>query len=145
MLNIDHKLLSGIAKHAADQYPSECCGVLLGTRDGELRHVHQIVRCRNAHATPAKRYTIEPADLIAIQRDARDLQMEIVGFYHSHPDHPPTCSKTDLEEANWAECSYLIVGLKGQEVTGVRSYVLSVRGDHRRLIEEPMIEAATKQ
>src|SRR3954470_4958504 len=101
MLNIDHKLLSDIAKHAVEDYPRECCGVLLGTRDRELRHVQQIVRCRNAHPSPARRYAIEPAELITVQRDARDLQIEIVGFYHSHPDHPATCSKTDIEEANW--------------------------------------------
>ena len=142
MLNIDHKLLSDIAKHAADEYPRECCGVLLGSRDRELRHVQQIVRCRNSHPAPAKRYQIEPAELIAVQRDARDLQMEIVGFYHSHPDHPPACSATDLQEANWAGCSYLIVGTEHHEVTGTRSYVLSVEGDHRKFTEEPLIEAA---
>ena len=144
MLNIDPKLLSDIGKHAAEDYPRECCGVLLGTCDRELRHVHQTVRCRNAHPNPANRYTIEPEKLIAVQRQARDLQMEIVGFYHSHPDHPPTCSQTDIEEANWVGCSYLIVALEHEKVTGMRSYVLSMEGDRRTMTEEPLIEAAIK-
>jgi proteasome lid subunit RPN8/RPN11 len=142
MLNIDHKLLSEIAKHAVDEYPRECCGVLLGQRDEEVRHVAQIVRCRNSHHQPATRYEIDPVELISVQRDARDLELEIVGFYHSHPDHPATFSDTDVEEANWAGCSYLILGVERQIVTATRSYVLNIRNEQRAFIEEPMIETA---
>ena len=138
MLNIDRKLLGEISKHASEDYPHECCGVLLGSRDQNTRLVQQLVRCRNVHPETTTRYAIAPDELISIQRDARDLQLEIVGFYHSHPDHPATCSTTDLEEAYWSGCSYLILSVERNVVSGTRSYVLDISGEHRALIEEPV-------
>jgi proteasome lid subunit RPN8/RPN11 len=143
MLKIDHTSFSSLARHAIADYPSECCGVLLGTRDGQKRWVSQVIPCRNVHASPATHYAIDPAELISIQRRARELQLEIVGFYHSHPDHPPTFSETDLEEANWAGCSYVILSVRPQQVEAVRSYLLSIEGDRRTFIEEPLVDPAT--
>ena len=144
MLNIDPKSLAAVRQHAVESYPFECCGVLLGRSDGESRHVELIARCHNVHDQPATRYVIDPTELIGIQRDARDLQLEIVGFYHSHPDHPASYSPTDLEEANWAGCSYLIVGVEYRQVTTARSYLLQIERQQRTFIEEPLFEAATQ-
>jgi proteasome lid subunit RPN8/RPN11 len=138
MLNIDHNSFSSLARHAIAEYPRECCGVLLGTRDGHNRHVAKVIQCRNAHPSPATRYLIDPADLISIQRDAREQLLEIIGFYHSHPDHPPTFSETDLEEANWVGCSYVIIGIDDWQVTESRSYLLSTINAEKRFVEEPL-------
>jgi proteasome lid subunit RPN8/RPN11 len=141
MLNVDHKPLAILWRHALDAYPYECCGVLLGRRDGEHRHVLQAVPCRNVHPSPKSRYAIDPAELISMQRDARDMQLEIVGFYHSHPDHPAQYSGTDLDEAHWHGCSYVIVGVDSNAVTEARSYLFHADGDHRFFVEEPLVEA----
>jgi len=69
--------------------------------------------------------------------------LEIIGFYHSHPDHPPTFSETDLEEANWAGCSYVIISIENSQVSAVRSYQLRIEGDRRTFIEEPLVDPAT--
>lgn len=144
MLSLDHKSFSSLSQHAIAEYPNECCGVLLGTRDGHDRRVSQVIRCRNAHASPANRYAIDPSELISIQRHARELQLEIVGFYHSHPDHPPTFSETDVEEANWAGCSYVIASVDNGQFAGIRSYLLHLEGDRRYFVEEPLIHPATR-
>jgi len=142
MLNIERKLLNEVWKHATEEYPLECCGVLLGSRERERRTVAMIVRCRNVHPAPATGYGIAPDELIAIQRDARDRHLEIVGFYHSHPDHPPTCSDTDLAEANWSECSYLILSVEQQRATAARSYVLTSENGAARFVEEALVDDA---
>lgn len=80
--------------HARDGYPFEVCGVLLGRVDE--RRVQRVVRVANREeATPRVRYQIAPEDLLRVQREARGQGQEIVGFYHSHPDHPARPSETD--------------------------------------------------
>jgi proteasome lid subunit RPN8/RPN11 len=144
MLSLDHNSFNSLAQHALGEYPNECCGILLGTRDGQNRRVSQVIRCRNAHPSPATRYSIDPAELISIQRDARGQKLEIIGFYHSHPDHPPTFSETDLEEANWTGCSYVIIGIDDRQFAGIRSYLLHIDGDRRYFVEEPLSDPATR-
>jgi proteasome lid subunit RPN8/RPN11 len=141
MLNIDPRSLSILRRHALDAYPYECCGVLLGVREGEHRRVLHVVPCRNVHPMPKSRYAIDPSELISVQRDTRDIQMEIIGFYHSHPDHSPEYSGTDLDEANWHGCSYLIIGVDHRAVTCSKSYVLNVDGEQRFFVEELLSDA----
>jgi proteasome lid subunit RPN8/RPN11 len=142
-LSFGPNTFNSLTQHALADYPGECCGILLGTRDDQIRRVSQVIPCRNVHVSPATRYAIDPAELISIQRRAREQQLEIVGFYHSHPDHPPTFSETDLKEANWAGCSYVILSVRPQQVEAVRSYLLSIEGDRRTFIEEPLVDPAT--
>jgi len=142
-LSFGPNTFNSLTQHALTDYPSECCGVLLGTRDGQKRWVSQVIPCRNVHVSPATRYAIDPAELISIQRRAREQQLEIIGFYHSHPEHPPTFSETDLEEANWAGCSYVILSVRPQQLEAVRSYLLTIEGDRRTFIEEPLVDPAT--
>jgi proteasome lid subunit RPN8/RPN11 len=144
MLSLPPNSFNSLAQHALSEYPHECCGVLLGTRDGQNRRISQAIRCRNAHVSPASHYSIDPAELISIQRNARELQLEIIGFYHSHPDHPPTFSETDLEEANWTGCSYVIIGIDDRQFAGIRSYLLHIDGDRRYFVEEPLSDPATR-
>jgi proteasome lid subunit RPN8/RPN11 len=109
MLTITAKDYAEIRRHGEETYPYECCGVLLGQMDDNGRTVTSTARCQNTRTdSPQNRYNIDPKELVRIQRLARERSEDIIGFYHSHPDHPAQWSKTDLEEAHWIGCSYVI-------------------------------------
>ena len=114
MLRIPQSALEELRRHGEETYPNECCGVLVGRLEGEVRRVNSAVRCGNTRSdSPRNRYNIDPQELIRIQREARERGEDVVGFYHSHPDHPARWSATDLAEAHWIGCSYLITAVEG--------------------------------
>ena len=109
MLKLSQKEYSEIRRHGEETYPQECCGVLLGQMDGDVRTVTSTARCGNTRTdSPQNRYHIDPKELIRIQRQGRERGEDVIGFYHSHPDHPAHWSPTDLAEAHWMGCSYVI-------------------------------------
>src|ERR1700722_12635697 len=109
MLRISYTNYEALRAHGEETYPHECCGALLGHTTPDGNQVHQIVRAGNTRTDRAHdRYNIAPEELIKIQRQARGLGLDIVGFYPSHPDHPAQSSQTDLAEAPWIGCSYII-------------------------------------
>ena len=109
MLKISPKNYAEIRRHGEETYPHECCGVLLGQMEGDLRTVTSTARCGNTRTdSPQNRYHIDPKELVRIQREGRARNEDIIGFYHSHPDHPAQWSQTDLAEAHWIGCSYVI-------------------------------------
>jgi proteasome lid subunit RPN8/RPN11 len=112
-------------RHAEHTYADECCGVLVGKiADGETQ-VQTIAPCRNIRATDAHtRFEIDPSELVRVQRESRENGMEIVGFYHSHPDQPARPSPSDLEHAHWIGCSYVIVSVIGGIAKETRSFFL---------------------
>lgn len=113
MLKINQDDYKAIRQHGEETYPHECCGVLLGRSGDDSRAVEQTVRCGNTRSdSPHNRYHIAPQELVRIQRQARETGLEIVGFYHSHPDHPAQWSRTDLAEAHWIGCSYVITSVE---------------------------------
>jgi proteasome lid subunit RPN8/RPN11 len=140
MLAIRQTEYDALRRHGEETYPYECCGVLLGQfRQGD-RIVERVVRCGNAHAErPHDRYQIDPAELIAIQRRATQQKLEIVGFYHSHPDHPAQWSKTDLAEAHWLTCSYVITALAKGVAAQTNSFVLVGESDDDKRFEAEAI------
>ena len=107
MLRIEYADYEALRAHGEETYPNECCGVLLGKNVARaircgVNHVQQIVRAGNTRTDSAhNRYNIAPQELVKIQRQARGLGLDIVGFYHSHPDHPAQWSQTDFAEAHW--------------------------------------------
>jgi proteasome lid subunit RPN8/RPN11 len=103
-----HRCLREDVEHA---YPEEACGILLGGRE-EADEVVRVIACGNADPEPGQRYRIAPRELIAAQKVARQDELEILGFYHSHPDQPAEASETDLREAHWTGCVYLICGVE---------------------------------
>jgi len=126
MLRLSNKHLAEIRRHGEETYPQECCGILLGTCAAEVRSVKETVRCANADTEfPHNRYHIEPRDLVRSQRDARERGLEIIGFYHSHPDHPAQWSPADLEEAHWIGCSYVITSVNKGKAADTNSFVLA--------------------
>jgi len=119
MLKLPQTAYAEIRAHGEETYPHECCGVLLGTTDGDTRIVSSTARCGNTrNDSPHNRYHIDPKELVRVQREGRERGEDIVGFYHSHPDHPARWSQTDLAEAHWIGCSYVITSVeKGKAVT----------------------------
>ena len=112
MLKISQKDYDALRRHGEETYPHECCGVLLGRMDGDERVVSSVVRCGNTRTdSPQNRYNIDPRELVRIQRQGREQGEDIVGFYHSHPDHPAHWSATDFAEAHWIGCSYVITSV----------------------------------
>ncbi len=115
MLRIQFRDYEALRAHGEETYPHECCGVLLGRASDGTNAVHQIVRAGNTRTDSAhNRYQISPVELIRIQRQARTASLDIVGFYHSHPDHPAQWSSTDIAEAHWLGCSYIITRIAGR-------------------------------
>ena len=118
-LQIPTALYTQLRHHGEQTYPHECCGILLGKSDTEQIQVHQIIPAGNTRTDSAhNRYNIAPQELIAAQRQARQHGLDIVGFYHSHPDHPAQFSPTDFAEAHWFNCAYVITEVAGDKITG---------------------------
>jgi proteasome lid subunit RPN8/RPN11 len=95
-----------IVKHALEEKPNECCGLLIGTVDV----VHDVVRARNARKSPTK-FQVAPADHFAAIRKARATGFEVVGAYHSHPNGPSGPSETDRVRLNDPSLVHVIVSL----------------------------------
>ena len=114
-----------IRRHGEETYPHECCGILMGTAQGDVRSVQTTVRCGNTRTdSPQNRYNIDPRELVRAQRQAHEQGLDIIGFYHSHPDHPARWSQTDFEEAHWIGCSYVITAVENGNATVTNSFVL---------------------
>lgn len=109
-MKITSAALEAIRAHGEEGYPYEICGVMVG-RAGRQKLVTEVHRARNIETSRAHdRYTIDPVDYIRIERDADRRGLEVVGYYHSHPDHPARASATDAQRS-WAGMVYLIVAV----------------------------------
>lgn len=134
-LSISPEILAQIQRHGEGAYPEEGAGFLLGTQDGELRTVRHIISLDNAREDSARhnRYLITPRDMLWSENEAARLGLDVVGVFHSHPDHPNRPSEFDQEWAlPWF--SYLITSVHQGESTGSRSWRLSE--DRQRFDEE---------
>src|SRR5450432_82238 len=127
MLKIKSNEYESLRKHGEETYPHECCGVLLGQiEDDGTRTVTSVARAGNTRTDSAhNRYSIDPKDLIRMQREGRDRGEDIIGFYHSHPDHPAQWSSTDLAEAHWFGCSYVITSVEKGKAVLTNSFELT--------------------
>jgi proteasome lid subunit RPN8/RPN11 len=127
MLKIPGSAYVSLRQHGEETYPHECCGVLLGRfEDDGSKTVSRVARCGNTRAdSPHNRYNIDPKELIRIQREGRERGEDIVGFYHSHPDHPAKWSPTDLAEAHWFGCSYVITSVERGKAAITNSFELT--------------------
>lgn len=144
-----------IRQHAEASYPDECCGLLLGTShahpDGvRVSEVWSVCNAwdedsvkdyglaprdtSDAHSR-SDRYWIDPKDLLLAQRYARDHQVNVVGIYHSHPDHPARPSECDRQLA-WAGYIYLILSVQQGQVCDVLSWTLT---DQHQFESDPLI------
>ncbi len=141
MLRVSHTSLHKMKVHAMRAFPEECCGMLLGQDGDGRRTIVDVIEMRNERReNRERRFLISPEEFQHAERLARNSGVEVVGFYHSHPDHPAQPSQFDLEHAMpwW---SYIIVSVEGGLPTSVRSWVL--RDDRLGYAEEAitMLEA----
>lgn len=120
-MRINAEAMGAIKAHASEGYPHEVCGFLVGPR-GDGR-VTEAVRARNLVVERAcDRYEIDPRDMIRIQRRVDDGGLDLVGYYHSHPDHPARASVFDAERS-WAGPYYLIVSCVEGKVVAANAFV----------------------
>ncbi len=132
-LHLPVRLLDEIRAHAVSTYPEECCGFLIG-KETDSHTVEQVMRARNvASESRTTRYTIDPPALLAAERKASASGMTILGYYHSHPDHPSVPSEFDRSHA-WASYSYLIIRVFRGEPADFRSWRLTENGG--RFVQE---------
>lgn len=127
-----------IRRHGEATYPYECCGVLTGEVNGDgAKRVLHVVPCNNADSDkPQRWYEISPRDLVRIQREAYERNQDIVGFYHSHPDAQPRWSSSDLAEAHWLGCSYVITSVEKGTAAHTNSFELVGDENNKRFEDE---------
>jgi proteasome lid subunit RPN8/RPN11 len=145
MLLIPQSEFNALRAHGEETYPHECCGVLLGRMEDAQRQVVEVIRCGNTRDDrPQDRYHIDPRELVRIQRQGHERGLDIVGFYHSHPDHLARWSQTDLAEAHWIGCSYVITSVeKGRAVT-TNSFALLGATEEDKHFEDESVEVSAK-
>ncbi len=139
MLRLNQVSYDRLRKHGEETYPHECCGVLLGRfEDDGTKAVTCAVAAGNTREdSPHNRYNIDPKELIRIQREGRERGEEIVGFYHSHPDHPAQWSQTDLADAHWIGCSYVITSIEKGKAAVTNSFELTGTDEaDKKLVDE---------
>jgi proteasome lid subunit RPN8/RPN11 len=142
-LRLTRALYDQIRAHGEQTYPHECCGALLGHSTPEGWHVHSAISAGNTRTDSAhNRYRIAPLELIRIEREARRQGLDIVGFYHSHPDHPAQWSNTDFAEAHWLGCSYLITEVAHGTATVTNSFLLAGVTEEDKRFERETIQVA---
>ena len=123
-MKIRQPALEAIQAHGAEGYPDEICGLMLGTD----RVVTEVRRARNIIVERSRdRYEIDPLDQIRIQREADAAGLDIVGYYHSHPDHPAQASRFDTERA-WAGYVYVIVSIEEGKPVDANAFVADQDG-----------------
>lgn len=128
-----------VRRHGEATYPNECCGVLTGETADGVKRVLQVVPCNNAETEKAQRwYEINPRDLVRIQREAYERSQDILGFYHSHPDAPARWSKSDLAEAHWLGCSYVITSVEQGKAQQTNSFNLAGNENEKHFDDEEL-------
>ena len=140
-LHIPQPLYNELRAHGEETYPHECCGILLGKSDSDNITVATLLRAGNTCTDSAhNRYNIAPQELIAAQRHARKSGLDIVGFYHSHPDHPAMWSSTDFAEAHWFGCAYVITAVEKGVAQITNSFLLTGTTEEDKAFTNQSIE-----
>jgi proteasome lid subunit RPN8/RPN11 len=140
-LQLRGELAERIRAHGRQSYPHECCGALLGSDDDE-REVHDIFPLVNRRDdSPQNRFSITAEDFRTAERAASAAGLSVVGWYHSHPDHPALPSEYDREHA-WPWYSYLILSVEQGEPKTMASWRLS--DDRIRFVPERIVSEAAR-
>jgi proteasome lid subunit RPN8/RPN11 len=135
MISVSEKHIEEIKAHGEETYPYECGGMLIGTfQDNDLRTVHEIFPLENSSVEDQTvRILISPKDVLKAERYARSQKLEVIGYYHSHPEDSAIPSQYDLDHALpvW---SYIIVSVIGGKSADIRSWVME--NDRSKFNEE---------
>jgi len=124
LIALNQQRLTEIREHGEQDYPFECCGLLIGSfeKDGR-KSVLETYPISNAREEEAKRnrFLIQPDELLRGERYAVKKKLDVIGFYHSHPDERAVPSKYDLDHA-WPTYSYIVVAVEKGEAVDLRSW-----------------------
>jgi len=140
-LKLGRAQFESIRRHGVKDYPSECCGVLLGKAVGDAKEVTEVVPLTNLRHDPARaqellplddqnketdknRFLIDPLDQLRVEKGARERGLDVLGYYHSHPDHPARPSVYDRDHA-WPWYSYVIIAVEKGVPKDLTSWVLA--------------------
>ena len=134
-ITIPSKVMEEIRTHGEKLYPEEGAGLILGAIEGESRNARRVLPMPN-HFEPDERdhrYRLDPKEILQAEELAKQIGLEVIGVFHSHPDHPPTPSQYDLE---WAVpwFFYLITGIESGAAS--ESRVWRMLEDHSRMVED---------
>ena len=137
-VQITKAVVDAIKRHGRETYPEEGCGYLLGP-DATPRRIDEFRVARNIETEDrALRYRVDPAETLAVTKELSGTGREILGFYHSHPDHPARPSVTDLDRGfTWY--TYVIVAVEKGKPVDLRAWTLDDR-DGARMFREVEVE-----
>ena len=125
-------VIAAIRAHGRETYPNECCGALIGA-DGIVSEAHALPN--TTEEGPRRRFLVRPSDYRTAEARASETRRELLGFYHSHPDHPAEPSQYDLDHA-WPNFSYVIIAVAQGQPGDLRSWRL--RADRSAFEEETL-------
>jgi proteasome lid subunit RPN8/RPN11 len=135
-----------VRAHGEEAYPNECCGALLGRPTMDGWRIDAAMRATNASVeSPQSHFEIAPDELVRIACDARGRGLEIAGFYHSHPDHPAHWSATDLADAHWLGCCYVIVQVVRGQAASTNAFLLAGTREQDKHFEPQTVEIDDSQ
>lgn len=125
-LSMSEQVAQKIRAHGAETYPHECCGALLGrdsnATEREVLLLFPLVNRRDD--SPRNRFSVTPEDVLSAEKAAREQGLDVVGWYHSHPDHPARPSQYDRDHA-WPWYSYVIVSVQNGAPEDMTSWRLN--------------------
>ena len=134
-VQIKKPVMTGIFDHALADFPNECCGFLYGKEQGK-RVIDRIVPVENSkEGDQRRRFAISPLDYLRAEQQAEAWGTQLLGVYHSHPNHPAIASDHDLRQA-MPYFSYVIVSVLPDQVQEIRSWRLA---DHERTFLEEYV------
>lgn len=136
-LEISTEDADAIRGHGEETFPDECCGFMLGEAKGENRRVAELLRADNVREEEAKhnRFLISPEDYLKSEKAARAKGLDVIGFYHSHPNAPAKPSQYDLDHG-WPWYSYVIVSILDNVSDAMTSWIMA---DDRSQFDEEAI------
>lgn len=138
MIEFDEAHSQAMRAHGERDYPFECCGLMLGRFDDGRKKVVETYPISNAREEAAKRnrFLIRPDELMRGEKYAREKGLDVVGFYHSHPDDVAVPSQYDLEHA-WPTYSYIVIAVEKGQAVDLRSW--EMESDRSRFNEEEIV------
>ena len=135
MLRMPRSVMDEMRQYLEQGYPNEACGALLGRAEDGVHEVTEFRGMRNTvEDRPWDRYALDPLEQLRVQKEVEAKGLEIIGFAHSHPDHPPIPSRFDADHA-WSFYSYLVASVQKGKFAEARSWRLDDGGGFR---EEPL-------
>lgn len=140
MIQLEAQHQDEIRGHGERDYPDECCGLLFGRfAENGMKICSETYPISNAREEEAKRnrFLIRPEELMRGEKEAAGKSLDVIGFYHSHPDHPAAPSQYDLEHA-WPLYSYIVVSIDSGRAEDLRSWEMQT--DRTRFNEEEILK-----